>query len=157
VSPAAGARYGYGCLAAIRGAGGHSSLTCREKGSAAPDGAVALHANRCRRAARGRRAVARACACEPWPAKKMFVGVQDGKDEENPTKDRDTSAFTRPGIALANDSAIGNSLPSLKGQTSERSSFGKHRLHLNLRALMVLMPFLENPSYVAECRCMEEA
>jgi hypothetical protein len=88
---------------------------------------------------------------------KMFVGVQDGKDEENPTKDRDTSAFTRPGIALANDSAIGNSLPSLKGQTSERSSFGKHRLHLNLRALMVLMPFLENPSYVAECRCMEEA
>jgi hypothetical protein len=48
------------CLAAIRGAGGHSSLTCREKGSAAPDGAVALHANRCERAARGRRAVARA-------------------------------------------------------------------------------------------------
>ena len=38
--------------------------------------------------------------------RRYYVGVQDGKDEENPTKDRDTSAFTCPGIALANDRAI---------------------------------------------------
>jgi len=75
-----------------------------QEGRAAPDEAVALHANRCRRAARGRRAAAtcRACTYEPWPAQQMFVGVQDGKNEKDPTK----VGFHASGIALANNSAI---------------------------------------------------
>jgi hypothetical protein len=79
-----------------------TELSDMQQGSAAPDGAVALHANRCRRAARGRRAAARARACETRSAQKVVCWCSGPTGRENPTK----VGFHAFGIALASNSAI---------------------------------------------------